>query len=119
LLRALTDELVELPRNREGSFCCGAGGAQFWKEEEPGPEKIASNRLDEAQRSLGKCSGNKTLAVGCPFCKSMLSSTPGQATMDIQIRDVAELLLDNILPNSKEQCAPIEQFSGAGKEPQG
>ena len=111
LLRVLTNEMVELPRNREGAFCCGAGGAQFWKEEEPGPEKVAANRFNEAQQALSKCAGSKTLAVGCPFCKSMLSSTPGQAGTDIQIRDVAELLLDGILPQSNVPDAHLEEIS--------
>jgi len=111
LLRVLSNECVELPRNREGAFCCGAGGAQFWKEEEPGPEKVAVNRFNEAQETLSRCAGTKTLAVGCPFCKSMLSSTPSQAGTDIQILDVAELLLNSVLPQTGMQGAPIEEMS--------
>ncbi len=96
VLRVLTSELVELPRNRENAFCCGAGGAQFWKEEEPGLEKIATNRFNEAQHALSKCEGSKILAVGCPFCKSMLSSTPNRTGSDVQVRDIAELLLEGV-----------------------
>ncbi len=98
LLHVLSNDVVELGRTREGSFCCGAGGAQFWKEEEPGEERIADNRFREAQATLAAQPGDeKVLAVGCPFCKSMLASTPlaGQAE-DVAIRDVAELLLEGV-----------------------
>jgi Fe-S oxidoreductase len=95
VLRVLTGEFVELERNRSKSFCCGAGGAQFWKEEEPGSERISDNRYREAERSLGSASGPKVLAVACPFCKSMLESTPGKGT-DIEVKDVAELLLEGV-----------------------
>ena len=95
LLNILSNTVVEMPRNRENSFCCGAGGAQFWKEEEPGSERISDNRYREAEQSLGG-DQEKVLAVGCPFCKSMLESTPGKGTDRIAIRDVAELLLEGV-----------------------
>jgi Fe-S oxidoreductase len=95
LLRVLTGELVELERHRANSFCCGAGGAQFWKEEEPGSERISANRYREVERSLASASGPKVLAVACPFCKSMLESTPGRGT-EITVKDVAELLLEGV-----------------------
>jgi Fe-S oxidoreductase len=88
---------TELPRNRENAFCCGAGGAQFWKEEEEGDERISDNRFREVQQTLAPATGEKVLAVGCPFCKSMLSSTPSKAASeDIAIKDVAELLLEGV-----------------------
>ncbi len=103
LLHVLSNNTPELPRNRENSFCCGAGGAQFWKEEEPGDERISDNRFREAQQTLATAAGGeateKILAVGCPFCKSMLGSTPGKAAReseDITIKDVAELLLEGV-----------------------
>jgi Fe-S oxidoreductase len=95
VLRVLTGEFVELERHRAKSFCCGAGGAQFWKEEEPGSERISDNRYREVERSLGSASGPKVLAVACPFCKSMLESTPGKGS-DIAVKDVAELLLEGV-----------------------
>ena len=52
LLHILSNNTPELPRNRENSFCCGAGGAQFWKEEEEGDERISDNRFREAQQTL-------------------------------------------------------------------
>jgi Fe-S oxidoreductase len=95
LLNILSNSFVELDRNRENSFCCGAGGAQFWKEEEPGSQRISDNRYNEAKRAL-EGGEKKVLAVGCPFCKSMLESTPGKGTDSIEIKDVAELLLAGV-----------------------
>ena len=96
LLHILGNATVELERNRENAFCCGAGGAQFWKEEEAGEERISDNRFREVQQTLASAEGEKVLAVGCPFCKSMLGSTPRKGESDIVIKDVAELLLDGV-----------------------
>ena len=109
LLNILGNTTVELPRNRENAFCCGAGGAQFWKEEETGDERISDNRFREAQQTLAPAIGEKILAVGCPFCKSMLGSTPSKAdSEDIAIKDVAELLLEGVR-RSKGLTTPIPQ----------
>ncbi len=108
VLRVLGNELLEMDRNRENAFCCGAGGAQFWKEEEPGSERISENRFHEAEARLGSATGAKTLAVGCPFCKSMLGSTPGKSDADgIAIKDVAELLLESV---QKKMGVPVENL---------
>jgi Fe-S oxidoreductase len=96
LLHILGNATVELDRNRENAFCCGAGGAQFWKEEEAGEERISDNRFREVQQTLASAEGEKVLAVGCPFCKSMLGSTPRKGESDIVIKDVAELLLEGV-----------------------
>ena len=97
LLSALSSDTRELPRHGENSFCCGAGGAQFWKEEEPGEERIAVNRLREAAATLTDAPAGKVLAVGCPFCKSMLSSAQA-GEESFSVRDVAELLLERLDP---------------------
>jgi Fe-S oxidoreductase len=114
VLRVLGNELLEMERNRENAFCCGAGGAQFWKEEEPGAERISENRFHEAEQRLHSATGAKTLAVGCPFCKSMLASTPGKSDADgIAIKDVAELLLESVQKKKgiTVQIAPIHAQS--------
>ena len=123
LLRVLSDNCVEMPRNREKAFCCGGGGAQFWKEEEEGREKIAANRLQEARESLQRGQQAKILAVGCPFCKSMLSATPEAAGAKIEIRDVAELMLEAVqstqdvpLETSKEPESSVPQATASGRE---
>jgi Fe-S oxidoreductase/nitrate reductase gamma subunit len=106
VLRVLGSELLEMERSRENAFCCGAGGAQFWKEEEPGRERVSENRFHEAEQRLNSATGAKTLAVGCPFCKSMLGSTPGKSDADgIAIKDVAELLLESV---QKKMGLPVE-----------
>jgi Fe-S oxidoreductase len=105
LLRILGSEVIELERSRSNSFCCGAGGAQFWKEEEPGTERVSENRFKEVQRVLENGAGEKTLAVGCPFCKSMLGSTPSKED-GISIKDVAELLLEGVQRQKGIAVAP-------------
>jgi Fe-S oxidoreductase len=103
VLRVLTNDFVELERKRENSFCCGAGGAQFWKEEEAGSERISDNRYREAEQRLETHGENKVLAVGCPFCKSMLESTPAKGeAAGIVVKDVAELLLESVLRRAGE-----------------
>lgn len=82
----------EMPRHKNNSFCCGAGGAQFWKEEEPGTMKVAENRYREAAGT-----GAKTIAAGCPFCKSMLASSESAGREGApQVVDVAELVAENL-----------------------
>ncbi|HSY35069.1 MAG TPA: heterodisulfide reductase-related iron-sulfur binding cluster [Acidobacteriaceae bacterium] len=111
VLKVLTNDFVELERTRENSFCCGAGGAQFWKEEEAGAERISDNRYREAQgrlegHGLDGRNGENVLAVGCPFCKSMLESTPGKGDGGIAVKDVAELMLESVLRRAGESVAP-------------
>jgi Fe-S oxidoreductase len=115
LLNILSNNTAtELPRNRENAFCCGAGGAQFWKEEEPGDERISDNRFREVQQTLAAASGEKVLAVGCPFCKSMLASTPSKAdSEDIAIKDVAELLLEGVRRSKGLTTTPIPEIKSA------
>ena len=95
LLNIISNGVVELDRTRENAFCCGAGGAQFWKEEEQGSQRVSDNRYLEAKAKLNGAS-EKVLAVGCPFCKSMLQSTPSKGDDDIAVRDVAELLWERV-----------------------
>ncbi len=107
ILHVLGNEVLELDRTRENAFCCGAGGAQFWKEEEPGTERISENRFTEVKDRLSVAKHEKTLAVGCPFCKSMLESTPGRSDgNDIAIKDVAELLLESV--QKKRGISPLQ-----------
>jgi Fe-S oxidoreductase len=69
------------------SFCCGAGGAQMWKEEEHGVERVNANRFKEAVAT-----GANVLAVGCPFCMIMLTDAQKNANSDLQVLDIAELV---------------------------
>ena len=80
--------VTELPRHGLKSFCCGAGGAQMWKEEEHGQERINSNRFREAEAT-----GAEVLAVGCPFCMIMLTDARKAANSQMQVLDIAELVV--------------------------
>ncbi|MCL4878868.1 MAG: (Fe-S)-binding protein [Anaerolineae bacterium] len=84
-------ELLEMPRNRNNSFCCGAGGAQFWKEEEHGTEAVNVNRLKEATAT-----GAEVLAVGCPFCMQMFNTAKAEVEGAPEIKDVAELIAEHL-----------------------
>jgi len=90
-LRRSGHDLQEMPRARARSFCCGAGGSQMWKEEEKGRERVSAARLREATET-----GAETLAVGCPFCMIMLSDAARDAGDRIQVRDVVEILADQL-----------------------
>ena len=83
--------LVEMPRNRSKSFCCGAGGAQMWKEEAEGTVRINADRFQEAQKT-----GADQLAVGCPFCMVMLNDAKKDANSNIEVLDIAEIIVQSI-----------------------
>jgi Fe-S oxidoreductase len=89
-------ELVEMERNSEKSFCCGAGGARMWMEETIG-ERINQNRTNEAVGT-----GADQIAVGCPFCRVMLSDgltqaqADGTAREEVEVLDVAQMLLASV-----------------------
>jgi Fe-S oxidoreductase len=87
--------LLEMPRHGKDSFCCGAGGAQYWKEEEHGMtgETVNANRFREA-----KATGAVVLAVGCPFCNTMMSDANREQGAPMQVRDVAELVVEALHP---------------------
>ena len=82
---------LELPRNREQSFCCGAGGGRMWMEEHIG-KRVNVERAEEAVRT-----GAETIATACPFCMTMLSDgvkeTPKPET---KVRDIAELIAEKM-----------------------
>jgi Fe-S oxidoreductase len=86
-IRDLNQKFTELPRHAYKSFCCGAGGAQMWKEEEHGQERINANRFAEAQAT-----GADALAVACPFCLIMLTDAKKAANSEMQVLDIAELV---------------------------
>jgi len=85
--------LSEPERNRSNSFCCGAGGAQFWKGEEPGRERVPANRYRELKET-----GAKTVATGCPFCMRMFTEEAAQEDEGAapEILDIAEIVANNL-----------------------
>jgi Fe-S oxidoreductase len=86
-LKSVQGGLTELPRSGKKSFCCGAGGAQMWKEEENGAARVNETRFEEAAQA-----GVQTLAVGCPFCMVMLNDAKNAASSEMQVLDVAEIV---------------------------
>ncbi len=82
---------IEMPRNEAKSFCCGAGGAQMWKEEEPGSARVNEVRFAEA-----KATGAATVAVGCPFCLTMMNDASKADGGTIQVKDVAEIVAERM-----------------------
>ncbi len=92
VLGLVTDNLIEMPRSKKKSFCCGAGGAQFWKEEEHGTKAVNVERYEEA-----KATGAEVLAVGCPFCAQMFETAKANDSgTPMIIKDVAELIAENL-----------------------
>jgi Fe-S oxidoreductase len=91
---------VEMPRNSAKSFCCGAGGAQMWKEEEEGSARVNEMRFAEAKSTLlnaaGPSSGVDTIAVGCPFCLTMMTDAGKNEDSKIQVKDVAEIVAERM-----------------------
>ena len=81
---------VEMPRHGSKSFCCGAGGAQMWKEEDA--PTVSQSRYDEAAAT-----GADTLAVGCPFCLTMMRDAASSASgKSMRVADVAELVAEQL-----------------------
>ncbi len=89
VIQALDADLVEMKRSRKNGLCCGAGGAQMFKEPEPGRKDINIERTEEA---LG--TGAKTIAVACPFCMVMMTDGVKNKEKEDQIKvlDLAELI---------------------------
>ncbi len=83
--------LREMERSGANAFCCGAGGAQMWKEEEKGTQAVSANRYAEA-----RATGAELLAVGCPFCARMLGDANDQAGGGMRVRDVAEVVVERL-----------------------
>jgi Fe-S oxidoreductase len=83
--------VIEMPRHAAQSFCCGAGGAQMWKEEAAGSGRVNAARFQQARET-----GAATLAVGCPFCMTMLSDASKADGDAMPVKDVAELVAERL-----------------------
>src|SRR5215207_4969977 len=100
VLEALDAELVEMKRCGKNGFCCGAGGAQMFKEEEKGSTRVNWDRANEA---IG--TGSQIVAAACPYCNTMLTDGVKAAEKEesVTVLDVAELVAasmqqDPVLP---------------------
>jgi heterodisulfide reductase subunit D len=91
VLAMLDADLVEMKRCRTTGLCCGAGGAQMFKEPEKGRKDINVERTEEALRT-----GATTIAVACPFCMTMMTdgikNKEQEAT--VTVKDIAELIAE-------------------------
>jgi Fe-S oxidoreductase len=88
-LLAAIGKPIEMQRNGERTFCCGAGGAHMWMEERG--SQINEERVREAVET-----GAKTLAVACPFCSVMLDDGVRTSGRELRVADVATLLAESI-----------------------
>ena len=91
LIEKLDAELVEMKRSKANGLCCGAGGAQMFKEAEPGNKEVNVERTEDAIET------NATvIAAGCPFCNTMMTDGVKhfEKENDIIVKDVAELIAE-------------------------
>jgi Fe-S oxidoreductase len=93
VLEALDSELVEMKRCRSRGLCCGAGGAQMFKEEEKGTIRINLERTNEAIAT-----GSNIIAAACPFCNTMLTDGVKNAEKEenVKVMDIAELIAQSM-----------------------
>jgi len=89
VLELLDAELVEMKRCRSNGLCCGAGGAQMFKEEEKGGKRVNQERTDEAIDT-----GATIIAAACPFCNTMLTDgvKVREKEENVKVMDIAELI---------------------------
>ncbi len=90
VLHALSSNVVEMKRNRSFSLCCGAGGAQMFKEAEKGTKEIFIERTEDALET-----GAAIIATACPFCMTMMTDGLKYKNKEEEIRnyDIAELIV--------------------------
>jgi heterodisulfide reductase subunit D len=87
VLELLDAELIEMKRCKTNGLCCGAGGAQMFKEEEKGTGRVNKERANEAMST-----GASIIAAACPFCNTMLSDGVKEKEDEIKVLDIAELI---------------------------
>lgn len=93
VLEALDTALVEMKRCKSRGLCCGAGGAQMFKEEEKGNIRISTERTKEAIDT-----GSEVIAAACPFCNTMLSDgvKTNEKEEQVKVLDIAEMIAASI-----------------------
>lgn len=91
VLEALDADLVEMKRCKTKGLCCGAGGAQMFKDAESGDKEINIERTEEALAT-----GAKVIASACPFCMTMLSDgvKNKEKEEEVKVKDLAELIAE-------------------------
>ncbi|NSW46080.1 MAG: (Fe-S)-binding protein [Bacteroidales bacterium] len=93
ILKNMGYSINEMKRNKSFALCCGAGGAQFFKESEPGTKEICTLRAEQALET-----NTKNIVTACPFCITML--TDGLKNLnkeeEVQVKDIAEIVAENL-----------------------
>jgi Fe-S oxidoreductase len=91
LIKKLEAELVEMKRCKQNGLCCGAGGAQMFKEPEKGNKDINIERTEEALITQPD-----VIAAGCPFCNTMMSDgiKAKEKEQDVKVLDIAEMIAE-------------------------
>ncbi len=94
VLESLDIELVEMKRCKSNGLCCGAGGAQMFKEEEKGDTRINNERTREAIET-----GAGIIAAACPFCNTMLTDgiKLNEKEEQVKVMDIAEIIAADML----------------------
>ena len=94
VLEALDAELVEMKRCKSNGLCCGAGGAQMFKEEEKGNRYVNIERVGEAVET-----GANFIAAACPFCNTMMTDgvKHKEKENEVQVLDVAEMVAASMI----------------------
>ena len=87
---------IETKRTGKNSFCCGAGGAQMWMEEhvDEGYDRVNIIRSKELAET-----GADTVAVGCPFCSTMITDGLSAIGSEMEVKDIAEIVWEQLKAN--------------------
>jgi len=93
VIQSLQHELIEMKRSKQNGLCCGAGGAQMFKEDERGDKRINVERVEEVLKTNAK-----TIVANCPFCITMLQDGIKEKDKqdEVMVYDLAELILQNL-----------------------
>ena len=93
LIKALKAELVEMKHCKKNGLCCGAGGAQMFKEEEKGSTRVNAERSSEAIQTRAEI-----ITAACPFCNTMLTDGVKLHSKDenVQVLDIAEMIIQSM-----------------------
>ena len=96
----------DVENSERRTFCCGAGGGQFWKEEEHDTARINETRLDQLMEAKPD-----TIAVGCPFCTTMMSDATKAKGIeeDVRVKDVVELVAESLAGSDPTPAAPATE----------
>ena len=90
LIKKLDAQLVEMKKSRRNGLCCGAGGAQMFKDAEPGNKEINIERTEQALETKPDI-----IAAGCPFCNTMMTDgVKNKSEGQVKVKDVAEMIAE-------------------------